>query len=172
MISDLLIEFWQSHRLLIFGTLLLNLIIFPLELIGISKISTNLSILLNKGVDQNLVLIWKMMFFLLFMFTIYAIVSLLEEYSDTKSIPKFEQFMRDKIIDPVLNQNAEALDNLETIRLLQNLNRTPKILSDVYERFNRYLIPFLILVISLTGYFFYCHWILGLVALVCFWCIL
>lgn len=167
-IGDLLREFWGQHQLLIVVAILMNLLLFPIELIGISNISNNLSILLSQGIDQNFHLIRQTLLMLLGIFVFYSLVNFIEEYSDTRSIPSFEQFMRDKIIDPAFDEQANNLDHLETARLLHNLQKTPKVLSDIYERFNRYLIPFVILILSLICYFFYCHWILGIVAIICF----
>lgn len=167
-ILELLIGFWGQNKLLALSSLALTLLYYPLEIIAVSKLTSQLFILLNEGVQKHAKTIPFTVFLLFGIYIALEGVVAIKDYLDSTSIPRFEQYVRGEIIKPVLAKNLVNYDNVETAQLLQNMSKIPRTLSDIFERLNRFLIPFFVIGIFVSAYFAYLNWQLGLVSIICF----
>ena len=162
--TSLFIEFFSNNKLTFIVNLILILFNYPLEIIVLSFLSSKIFVKftnLKGNWDQ---IVW------LVLLTLGSYVALelsisLKDYLDSSYIPKFEEFVRHKIIDQVFKKNEINCDNVRLGALIQRLMKIPQSLSDVYERFNKYIIPFFLTVLTVVIYLFYINISLGVIGL-------
>jgi len=167
-IAKMFLGFWSQNRWSALISLFLTSLYYPLEIIGVSNLTSKLFILLDDGIQKNLKAISITIILLMAVYLLLEIVAVIKDYLDTANIPKFEQYVREEIIKPVIEKNLVNYDNVQTVQLIQNLGKIPRVLSDIFERLNRYLIPFFIIALSVSIYFSYLNWQLGLASILFF----
>lgn len=167
-IFQILLNYYGENKLTALATLVLTLLYYPVDIIAVSNLTSHLLLLTSQGVRQNYNQIFLTIGFLLLAYIALEIIGVLKDYLDTTNIPKFENYVRDQIIKPVFTKNLVNYDNVETVQVIENLQKVPKILSDVFERFNRFLLPFLMIIVSVSVYFFTLNRKLGIIALALF----
>lgn len=165
--KTLFIEYFSKHKLTLIANIILILFNYPLEIIVLSYLSSQLFVKFND-LKSNWNHIIKLMLMLIGTYMILELSISLKDYLDGKHIPDFEEFIREKIVDQVFKKNEINCDNVKLGALIQRLMKIPAALSDVYERCNKYIIPFILTIVSVIGYLFYVNINLGFVGLFVF----
>jgi len=164
---DLFLEFANENKMAIFLNLILILINYPLEIIVLSSLTSRI-LASSTDIERR----WKSLIVLLMAligcYVILEFSSSLKDYNDSRIVPKFESFVRNRIIERVFKQNEINCHNVNMGELIQRLMKVPISLSTVYDRANKYLIPFFLTVTIVTAYLFYIHPPLGLISAVSF----
>lgn len=166
-ILKLYLEFMKENKGTMFANLLLILFNYPFEIIILSYLSSQIFVNLNN-IGQNWDKLLKLMVIFVMCYMILEVSISLKDYNDSNTIPKFESFVRNKIISQVFQKNEINCHNVNLGELIQRLLKIPPSMSDVYERCNKYIIPFFLTIAMVVGYLSYINLHLGLIALAAF----
>lgn len=160
-------DFFKQNKSALLANILLIFFNYPFEIILLSYLTSQIFINLNN-IDQNwnTVLIYIAIFIACYIVLEFSIT--LKDYNDSKTIPKLESFVREKIIRTVFQKNEINCYNINLGELIQRLLKIAPSMTDVYDRFNKYLVPLFLTIIVVVGYLFFVNLKLGLIALIAF----
>lgn len=146
--------------ILIWLGLIIERIIFPhyygkmLEVI--SKISP---LLIFKNCKNYIVIIISLTIVSQILFT-------LNDFIDSKEIPKIQTFFRNNVIDKIINTFKENYKEIEIGDVISKLLKFPNTIKDLYNQFKNYISSALIISIFTIIYLFFINQKIGLLALV------
>jgi len=104
-------------------------------------------------------------------FIAYIIVeslTLVKERIDAKYYPKMEHSIRLQLVDLIFNKMSINYESINNGEFVGRLLKIPTFVSFFYERFNRWVLPFLITIVGVVLFFFIMSFRMGLISLVTF----
>ncbi len=147
LIFDLFIEFFKQNPLLV-STNLCFLFLVPMQDIILPH-------LYGKVMDSvnNSKLLLKWFIIVIILMTLIQVSFLLSDFHDAHILPKFQSFVREKMVQNILNTYEQSHQELETGSLISKIIKVPMTLTTWFERVKNYVIPYLLVFTLATFYF-------------------
>lgn len=163
-IESILFEFLKENKSWFVTNMIFILINYPFEIIILSYISSKILIeIVNIKNNWHMLKIHIILFILFYV--ILEIFAYFKEQNDSRMVPKFESYVRNKIIAKLYSKNEVNCSSIKSGELIQRLMKIPPAISEVYERFNHYVIPFVVTIVSIVIYFLIVDFKIGFVSL-------
>lgn len=147
LIYELFVEFFKQNPLLVI-TNLCFLFLVPLQDIILPH-------LYGKVMDSvnNSKLLLKWFIVVIILMTIIQVSFLLSDFHDAHILPKFQSFIREKMVQNILDTYEQSHQELETGTLISKIIKVPMTLTTWFERVKNYVIPYLLVFTLATFYF-------------------
>jgi ATP-binding cassette, subfamily B, bacterial len=156
-LSGLIIEFVQHHKYML-ALYLLFLAIMPVKDIGIPHLFGKLIRAIETKSSLLKPLCWLFAATLILQFG-YSIIDFLE----IDLSPRFQAFVRGKILQHIFEQNDTNMDEIESGELLSRFIRLPHSLYTFINQWKYIFIPNIILSLAAIVYFIWYNWTIGVV---------
>ena len=156
---DIFQRFYEQHRGIVAGHVLLTLITFPLEMLLLSYIS---GLIFQKIKDKKYRAFYVVLVGFFFAFLLIQFLHFAQEYMSSLIIPRLDTFTRTELLDAMLHHRFEE-DELKVGELMHRISKTPGHLYKHYSNTVSYLVPLVFSAIFFAGYVFWIHWKIGLV---------
>ncbi|NBV29568.1 ABC transporter ATP-binding protein, partial [bacterium] len=150
----LLQDFFTRHQTLFSTSLFLLFIIFPVELVVISHVTSKIYIALSdislSRKRQNHASLKRLLFYaflFLFFFALIEVCAHLRDHFDSIIMPNLFQHFRERIIEASITANEQNFEDLPTGELLVRLMRTPYISYQSYNVLFKMVVPVYLMVI-------------------------
>lgn len=155
-------DFLKRHRGWSVANFILILFNYPLEIVLISFLSGQIFSNINNLKKNSHHLKW-LFFYIILAYFILEMSITIKDRVDIKYYPLLERELKLGIVDIVLKKIEINYDNVETGELVARLLKVPIHVSLMFDRVNKYLLPFLITFLIVIIYLFYINWKMGLI---------
>ena len=155
-------DFLKRHRGWSVANIILILFNYPLEIVLISFLSGQIFSNINNLKKNSNHLKW-LFFYIIIAYFILEMSITIKDRVDIKYYPLLERELKLGIVDIVLKKIEINYDNVETGELVARLLKVPIHVSLLFDRINKYLLPFLITFLIVIIYLFFINWKMGLI---------
>jgi len=149
------------------SNIILTIIYYPVEIIIISYLSGQIFSRINN-LDKTF---RSVSFLFLMIFIAYVIIEstiAIRDRVDLIYYPRMEREVRLGIVDIILKKMQINYDNIKHGEIIARLLKIPTFVTFYYERFNRWVVPFLVTFVIITIFFFFMNLKLGGISLLLF----
>jgi len=161
------IDFQKKHIPYLISSIIFLFIYYPLETILFSVLFGKI-FSLTSNIDKNYNLIRYYVGLIIGVYVFLELIEFGKDRVEAHYFPVLEQELRLDIIDIIFNKmeiNYESSNNGE---IIARLFKIPQYVIYFNERFARWLLPFIVIVIGITIYLFFINFKLGLISLLLF----
>lgn len=161
-VESLLIDFLKDNKKWMIGNFILILFNYPFEIVVLSYLSGQIFSRINN-LKKNWNTMKKLLVYLLVAYIILELTVSLNDYYHGIMTPKLETHIRKNIIQRIINKIEINYDTLNLGEITQRLLKIPPSISEFYDRFNKYILPFIITFVIVCIYLFILNWKIGLI---------
>ena len=106
--------------------------------------------------------------YILFLIGLWSAFQLLEtgiSYMDSEIVPAIQHFSRIELISQTVKSHSNSYHEVEVGSIISKLVKFPEFISDCFYKLKTFIFVYGISVVYTIGYFFFCHWFIGLIFL-------
>ena len=164
-VESLLYKFLKNNKKWMFGNFILILFNYPFEIVVLSYLSGQIFSRINN-LKKNWDTMKKLLIYLLVAYIILELTVSLNDYYYGIMTPKLETYVRKTIIQKIMNKIEINYDTINLGEVTQRLLKIPPSISEFYDRFNKYILPFIITFVIVVIYLFFMNWKVGLIGFI------
>lgn len=153
-------NFLKKNKLWSISSLILFILNYPLEIISLSVLISLIFTKINN-LEKNFKTICILIAILIVVFLFLESTVYLKDRIDAHYFPKMEREIRLGIYNLVMKKIEINYDNLKSGDLISRLLKTPTFVSFYYERINRYIIPYILTIVTIVIYLTYLNPLIG-----------
>jgi ABC-type multidrug transport system fused ATPase/permease subunit len=106
---------------------------------------------------------------ILFLIALWSGFQMLEiaiSFMDSEIVPEIQHFSRTELVTQTVNSHSNSYQEVEVGSIISKLVKFPEFISDCFYKLKSFVFVYGISILFTLGYFFYCHWFIGLLFLV------
>ena len=146
---DLFWQFYQDNPNLVI-TNLVFLFIIPASDILLPHLYGKVMDAMRKNTN-----VFTPFLYVIIVLAVVHILFLISDYHDSKFMPKLQCYIREKIVDRILENYEQQHTELELGNIITKIVKLPLVMVEWFERMKNYVIPYVIVFIVATLYFLY-----------------
>ena len=167
MITKLFLKFFKKH-ILISIAYLATMIYIPFHSIGMPHLYGKLISSLNKGPFNNSIYILVL---LIILWTFIQLIKILSSYLHSKIFPLFMAFIRENIVNVIIERYKNNYNDLHIGDTITKIIKIPGLYEEIFDALESFIFRNSLLIFSSFVYLFYYNKSLGIIYLVCIFCI-
>lgn len=163
MIYNFLYDFFKDHKLLT-ALYLSTMVYIPIRTVAMPHYYGKLISDLKKNGLTNAK---KYLIYLIIVWSIVQFVKVLSNHFNSKILPKFLSYVRDKIVDTIIDRYKTNYEDLKMGDTITKIIKAPWLLDDIFDTFEDFIFRHILLIGSSFVYLSYYNNKLGLLFLLC-----
>jgi ABC-type multidrug transport system fused ATPase/permease subunit len=95
----------------------------------------------------------------------FQLVEVVISFMDSEIVPEIQHFSRTELISQTVKSHSNSYEEVEVGSIISKLVKFPEFISDCFYKMKSFVFVYGISMLFTIGYFFFCHWFLGLLFL-------
>ena len=163
MIYNFFYDFFKDHVLLTI-LYLITMVYIPIRTVAMPHFYGKLISNLKKNGLNNTK---KYLIYLIVVWSIVQFTKVLSNHFNSKILPKFLSYVRDKIVDTIVDRYKTNYEDLKMGDTITKIIKAPWLLDDIFDTFEDFIFRHILLISSSFIYLSYYNTKLGLIFLIC-----
>lgn len=159
LLQPLLFDFVNQHKQKFGWYLLIILIVFPLETVGVSRLFSHLFLSFNKTINYNNIL--HIILLILIVFVVIIIGNSFKNYLELQIIPSYVFYMRNLLFSHSIHYYRENYKDIKLGRFIANLYELSSFQVELLNQCLNVILPVSLALLIIISYFFYVNVTIG-----------
>lgn len=103
--------------------------------------------------------------FLIGLWSAFQLVEIVISFMDSEIVPEIQHFSRTELVSQAVKTHSNSYQEVEVGSITSKLVKFPEFISDCFYKLKSFVFVYGISMLFTVGYFFFCHWFVGLLFL-------